>query len=53
MTRVGKSNPAPPTTLLALFKILFADNLIWAFTILVIKLSILLFYRRIFTTNER
>ena len=53
MIRVIKSDPAPPATLIVLFKILFAENLIWAFTIPIIKLSILLFYRRIFTTNER
>ena len=51
--RVIKSDPTPPQTLIALFKVLFAESLIWAFTIPVIKLSILLFYRRIFTTNER
>ena len=53
IVRVIKSDPAPPQTLIALFKLFFAESLTWAFTIPVIKLSILIFYRRIFTTYER
>lgn len=53
LVRAVKTDPTPPDKLVNLFKAIWVEGFLWALEIPLVKIAILIFYRRIFTGNQR